>query len=366
MSDMEFKEVVYSTADRLLMAGMKPSVPVIAESIGCAEKDVEESFNQWWSLVPDRLSVMGASIVVPDVPEVLSQSFARVWQEAVQEASSKFVEVKHSHEVGIDVVRREADETLKESRSRLLEVEDKLRDEVVKKEDVQTQVKGLEAEIEVLKANLAAETSQRKQEEQSRMNVEQELNHLRKTYDDSKRTFDQRIKEEQRHTLEAVSKADADVRYYRGALEKLRDEVGKKESALTKSIHDMQAELARKDVKNDTQKTQIKSLEDELKRIKLDTSGQTRDLSKVNLSLLAETNKNKRLEDKVKVIDEELRKARQKQLALTTEQSRRESSMRSQLKDKEEELVRSLARLASLEKKIIAQDEEVRRLNTRL
>ena len=366
MSNMELKEAIYTAADRLLMAGMQPTLMVVAESVGRDSDEVAVDFNEWWSLVPERLNANKSSIVVPDVPEVLSQSFARVWQEAVQEASSKFVVDKHSQEVGIDVVRREADESLKETRGRLLDLEDRLRDQASKKEEAQSQIKGFEAEIEVLKANLAAETSQRKQEEQSRMNVEQELNHLRKTYDDSKRTFDQRIKEEQRHTLEAVSKADADVRYYRGALEKLRDEVGKKESALTKNIHDMQAELARKDVKNETQKTQIKSLEDELKRIKLDTSGQTRDLSKTNTSLLAETNKNKRLEDKVKVLDEELRKARQKQIALTTEQSRREGSMRGQLKDKDEELVRSLAKQASLEKKIIAQDEEVRRLNARL
>ncbi|MEM5536258.1 hypothetical protein WNY58_07620 [Neptuniibacter pectenicola] len=365
MSDLALKEKVYSTADRLLLAGLQPTAVLISESLGCDEKLVEADLHDWWSLVPERIALHVNDVVIPEVPDSLAQSFSKLWQQAVQEANGLLSVDKHSHDVGLEVVRREADESLKESRGRLSDLEEKLRAEANKKEDVETQVKALEAEIDVLKANLMAETSQRKQEEQSRLNVEQELNHLRKTYDDSKRTFDQRIKEEQRHTLEAVSKADADVRYYRGALEKLRDEVGKKESALTKNIHDMQAELARKDVKNDTQKTQIKSLETELKQIKQDTSGQARELAKVNSSLLAESNKNKRLEDKVKMMDEEIRRARQKQVSLASEHSRREAGIRSQFKDKEDELVRSLAKINSLEKKIIAQDEEIRRLNAR-
>lgn len=366
MTDLELKENTYATADRLLMAGVQPTLAVLSESLGLEEADIAEHFHNWWAVAPERLSVASPSVVIPDVPEVLAQSFSRVWQQAVQEANSKFTEEKHRQEVGIDVVRREADETLQESKGRLLELEDKLRGQIARNEEIHSQIRGLEAEIEVLKANLASETSQRKKEEQNRLNVEQELNHLRKTYDDSKRTFDQRIKDEQRHTLDAVSKADADIRYYRSALEKLRDEVGKKESALTKSIHDLQAELARKDVKHDTQKTQIKSLEDELKKIKQDSSGQNRDIAKFNTQLLAETNKNKRLEDTIKGLEEELRKARQKQVVTSNEQARRESSIRNQYKDKEEELVRALAKVSSLEKKIIAQDEEVRRLNNRL
>ncbi|MCP4595788.1 DNA-binding protein [Neptuniibacter sp.] len=365
MSDIVLRDNIYNTADRLLLAGIQPTTELISQSIDAPSSEVENHFKEWWSLVPERLSIAGEVLSVPDVPDSLIQAFSRVWQQAVQEANSKLVAEKHREEVGIDAVKREADETIMESRGKLQDLEDRLRAEQNKREEVHSQIKGLEAEIEVLKANLAAETSQRKQEEQSRLNVEQELNHLRKTYDDSKRTFDQRIKDEQRHTLDAISKADADVRYYRGALEKLRDEVGKKESALTKSIHDLQAELARKDVKSDTQKTQIKSLEDELKRIKTDSSGQSRDLSKINSKLLSESNKNKRLEDKIKEIEEELRKARQKQVATSNEQSRRESNIRSQYKDKEEELVRSLAKISSLEKKIIAQDEEIRRLNSR-
>ncbi|MGB0283076.1 MAG: hypothetical protein ACPGAE_12945, partial [Neptuniibacter sp.] len=184
--------------------------------------------------------------------------------------------------------------------------------------------------------------------------------------EDSKRVFDQRIKDEQRRGLDEVSKADADVRYYRGALEKLRDEVGKKESALTKSIHDLQAEIARKDAKLEAQKTQTKSLESELKELKLNSSGQNRDLSKINNQLLSETNKNKRLEDKVKNLEEDILLSRQKQVSASSEQARREASIRSKYQEKEEELVRTLAKLSALEKKVVTQDEEIRRLNSRI
>ncbi|WP_286238655.1 DNA-binding protein [Neptuniibacter halophilus] len=363
---MDLQEKIFDKADNLLAAGKQPAAALIAEQLQLTVEEVETVLADWWEQVPTRLIKPAAPVILPDVPEVLGQAFARIWQQALQEAGSQYVVEKHSQNIGLDEVRREADESLQQSKGKLLDLEGKLREQTGKTEEIQSQVKGYEAEIGVLKQSLMTETTLRKQEEQARLNLEQELNHLRKTHDDTKRTFDQRIKDEQRHSLDAVSKAEADVRYYRNALEKLRDEVGKKESALTKSIHDLQAELARKDVKSDTQKTQIKSLEEELKKIKLDSSTRSRDLSKLNTSLLSETNKNKRLEDKLKELEEELKKARQKQVTLASEHARREASIRNQYKGKDEELVRAMARIAALEKKVITQDEEVRRLNSHL
>ena len=207
------------------------------------------------------------------------------------------------------------------------------------------------------------QSSLRKKEEQRRSNVEQELAHLRKAQDDSKRLFDQRIKEEQRHAMESVSKAEADVRYFRNALEKLRDEVGKKESAMTRTIHDLQAELAKRDVKIDSAKVQLKSIETDLKQQQTDFTGQSRDVSRLSNQLLAETNRSKRLEDKVKGLEEELKRQRQKQVNSVNEQSRRDNTLRMQLKEKEEELLRSNAKVNSLERRMISQDEEIRRLS---
>ncbi|WP_420597959.1 DNA-binding protein [Neptuniibacter sp.] len=357
---------VFDTADRLLMAGVKPTSELISQSLGGDAEETEQLLNDWWARVPERLSLAVKEFSIPDIPDPLAKSFSVIWQQAVQEANSFHLQERKTQAVGVDEVKREADENLQQSKGRLIELEDRLRKQQQIHEDVLSQVKGLEAEVKVLKTSLAGETSQRKTEEQARLNVEQELTLLRKTHDDSKRVFDQRIKDEQRRGLDEVSKADADVRYYRGALEKLRDEVGKKESALTKTIHDLQAEVARKDAKLEAQKTQTKSLETELKELKLNSSGQNRDLSKINNQLLSEANKNKRLEDKVKDLEEDLKRARLKQVSVSTEQSRREAGIRAKYQDKEEELVRALAKVSGLEKKIVTQDEEIRRLNSRI
>lgn len=359
-------ERIFKTADHLFLSGVQPTPELLVESLEVSEIEATSTLMEWWKVAADRLVLPPENLSIPDVPNNLTQLFSRIWQQAVLEANSSVAEEKRLQSFGIDEIKREADESLQESRSKLFDLEERLQRLQSENEDKAAQLKGYEAEIEVLKANLVAETSQRKQEEKTKQNVEQELNLVRKSFEDSKRTFDQRIKDEQRHTLDAVSKAEADVRYYRGALEKLRDEVGKKESALTKNIHDLQAELARKDVKTDTHKTQVKSLEEELKKLKQGASNQNRDLSQTSSKLLSESNKNKRLEGKVKELEEEVRKLKQKQVAVSNEQSRREGNIRSQYKEKEEELVRALAKVSSLEKKLIAHDEEVRRLNSRI
>ena len=366
MSNNVTEKNVFDTADRLLMAGVQPSAELIAQSLGGVESEVDDLLREWWGLVPERLSLSVREFSIPDIPDALAKSFSVIWQQAVQEANSAHQIEQKYQAVGADEVKKEADESLQATKERVVELEDRLRQQQQIHEEALSQVKGLEAEIKVLKTSLAGETSQRKNEEQARLNLDQELTLLRKTHEDSKRVFDQRIKDEQRRGLDEVSKADADVRYYRGALEKLRDEVGKKESALTKSIHDLQAEIARKDAKLEAQKTQTKSLESELKELKLNSSGQNRDLSKINNQLLSETNKNKRLEDKVKSLEEDILLSRQKQVSASSEQARREASVRSKYQEKEEELVRTLAKLSALEKKVVTQDEEIRRLNSRI
>ena len=362
MNEAVLKEKVYSEAERILMAGIQPTLSVVSEALSCDEAEIHGVYLSWWQELPQRMSGEQKGSIT-DIPESLIQLLGRVWQQALQEADSQAAEVQHTHQSGVESVKREADESIQQTRRQLIDMEDKYRHQCSQNEDLNANLKGLEAEIEVLKVNLASETSQKKKEEQLRLSVEQDLTLLRKTYDDSKRTFDQRIKDEQRHSLDAVSKADADVRYYRGALEKLRDEVGKKESALTKNIHDLQAEVARKDVKNDTVSNQLKKVEQELKQIKQSSSGQHRDLAKINSQLLSESNKNKRLEDQVKKMHDAELQVRQKQTVLSNEQSRRENHLREQIKQKDDELHSVVGKISDLEKKVALQDEEIRRLN---
>ena len=360
------KEQVYRCADRILTSGEQPTPEQV--STDC-QIDIDEAMphlSNWKKELATRISFGRNDVYVPDVPDSLVLSFGRIWQQAVEEANSRLQndqKIAGSHFEEADKV---SDDTIKEMQYRQQELENRLREQNQKNGELLGYNKALEAELSVLKTGLASETTFRKQEEQIRSNVEHELTHLRKTYEDSKRTFDQRIKDEQRHILDAVSKSDVDVRYYKNALEKFRDEVGKKESVLTKSIHDLKAELAKKDVKIDTQRTQLRGQEAELKLLKQDVASQSRELARCTSALLTETNKSKRLEDRGRELDNEIKRLNQKQYNSATDWSRRENNLRKEVKDKDDELLKITSRLSSLEKRIISQDEELRRLNSRL
>ena len=94
---------------------------------------------------------------------------------------------------------------------------------------------------------------------------------------------------------EASGKAEVEVRHYRSMLDKVRDEAGKRESVMTREIHELQGQVARKDVKIDTLASQISSLDEELAGYKQDAQMQHRESTKVNRRRLYETNKNQRL-----------------------------------------------------------------------
>lgn len=360
------KEQVYRCADRVLSNGEQPTPEMVSADCQISIDDAALYLSGWKQELPARVSFGRKDVYVPDVPDSLSLSFGRIWQQAVEEASMRLLSDQKATGTHIEEAGRVSDDTIKEMQYRQQDLENRLREQNQKTGELAGHNKALDAELSVLKTGLASETTMRKQEEQVRSNVEHELAHLRKTYEDSKRTFDQRIKDEQRHMLDSVSKADVDVRYYKNALEKLRDEVGKKESILTKSIHDIKAEVAKKDVKIDTQRSQLRSQEAELKLLKQDVAAQSRELVRCTSSLLAETNKSKRLDDKARELDNEIKRLNQKQYNSATDWSRRENNLRKEVKDKDDELIRTLSRLTSLEKRIIAQDEELRRLNSRL
>ncbi|GGK68800.1 DNA-binding protein [Amphritea balenae] len=354
-------------ADTMLLAGTAPTVDALAVEIEGDRQQLETMLNRWWQLLPDRMRLFNDDApLVPDLPSSLAKSVQSLWHQAVQEAQSALSHDKHYHNLATEEAQRHAETELKKAHGVQAEQDQRYRElqQLIGEEKHHTQA--LEAEISVLKINLATATTEQKTEEQRRENTDQELTLLQKKLDDSKHTFDQRVKDEQRHSLEQVAKAEADTRYYRNSLEKLRDECGRKESALTKDIHNLQAVIAKKDVKLDTLTNQIKSLESELKRFKTEGTHSVRERSKLSGSLLSEQNRSKRLEDKVAELTEEVKRSNQKQLSTSNEAARRENTLRGQLKDKNEEVMRTNARMVSMEKKIAAHEEEVRRLRSRL
>ncbi|MGB0468504.1 MAG: hypothetical protein ACPGF7_13380 [Pontibacterium sp.] len=363
MSEMISNEALFTAAERVMRDGGVPTLDVMAEALSCDPVELKEPYEHWWALLAGRMRSGSRTVDVSihDVPDTINTAFSRIWNEALHEAYNSFNLERRYQNVGAEELQRHHEEELHRTRARIDEVEDRHREQVEVNGDAQLHIKALEAEVKALKASLTSETGQRKDAEHKTSKIDQELMHLRRSADEARRTFEQRLKDEQRSALESVSKSEADVRYYRGALEKVRDESGKKESALTKTIHDIKAELAKKDVKIESHLTQIKSLESSLKLVKQERSGLSRDLAKLNSTILTEANKNKRLEEKVVTQQEDLRVAQQKKVAAANEAARRENALRTQLSEREDEIMRLRGRNTVLEKRMITLDEEIRR-----
>jgi DNA repair exonuclease SbcCD ATPase subunit len=368
MMDKELKAALFAAADRCLLAGEAPTPERLKRDLGEqaeAAPLITSGLDEWWQLLPARVRLSDTSSQIPDVPDVMKQTFSRIWHQAVQEAHTELSLQMQRPDPAIDQAQRACDDALRRSQGEVGELEARYREQGLKLDQAREQAQALEAEIQVLRQNLGNETTQRKKEEQLRSNAEQELAHLRKAHEDAKRVFDQRIRDEQRHGLETVAKAEVDTRYYRNALEKLRDETGRREGELTREIHELQGLLARRDVKVETQATQIKSQDEELRKLKALEAQQQRDFAQLNAQLLAETNRSKRLDERVRQLEEDLQRVNQKQVVLSGESSRRENQLRAVLKEKEEQLLQSQGRLGTLEKRVAGLEEENKRLKNR-
>ncbi|TCK08919.1 plasmid replication DNA-binding protein KfrA [Marinobacterium mangrovicola] len=360
-------ERIFSVADNQLLAGTRPEADAIAVQLEMDREEVASLLDRWWQALPGRVDINGrGALRMPDVPETITQSFMRIWQQAVQEAQSSMSQVRQKQDVGDEESRRLSEEALRQSQDVYQELESRYREQGARLEEQRQVGKSLEAEINILKNSLESESNERKRVEQANANLEHELAQVRKHFEDHKRATEQRLSEEQHKNVETQAKMDVEVRHYRNQLDKLRDETGRKESALSRENNDLHGQVARKDAKLDTQKSQIAALEQELANTKQELGGNNRSLSKANADLLAETNKTKRLEAKVKELSEEVERLGQKVSANSTEASRREAAMRAQLKEKGDELMQAQTRVTALEKRLVTRDDEVRRLSAKL
>ncbi len=360
------QELVFASAESILMRGEQPTIDKIMKSTGLEVHDVEYELQKWWRNVPAIISFNDNAISVPGLPESLGSAFGRIWKQAVEEAETRLRADSRTLNHANEEVRKLSEDTLKESHNKRSQLEVQVREFKSKVEDFQVHNRSLEAELTVVKSALVSEATSRKKEEHLRAKLENDLVHLRKAHEDSKRTFEQRLKEDQRHALDQISKSEADARYYRTASEKLRDDAGAKETTLTKKTHDLQSEIARHEVRIDTQFTLIRSQEEELKELKQLSMLRAREMVSNTSALLAETNKAKRLEQKRKELDAETKRLNQKGLNSATEWGRRENLLRGELRSNQEELQRAQLKVVNLEKRSISQDEEIRRVKSNL
>jgi septal ring factor EnvC (AmiA/AmiB activator) len=367
--DNELKAALFAAADRCLLDGEAPTPERMQAALGAHDtplQAIERGLKAWWQALPVRVRLDAGDTYIPDMPEVMKQTFSRIWHQAVQEAHTELSLQLQRPDPSLDQAQRECDDALRRSQGEVGELEARQREQAYKLEQAREQVQALEAEIQVLRQNLSSETMLRKKEEQLRSNADQELAHLRKAHEDAKRVFDQRIRDEQRHGMEALAKVEVDTRHYRNVLEKLRDESGRREGELTREIHELQGLLARREVKVETQATQIKSQAEELRKLQAQEAQQQRDFAQLNAQLLTESNRSKRLEERVQQLEEELQRLNQKLVVLNSESGRREHQLRGQLKEKEELLLQAQGRAKTWEKRVAGLEEENRRLKNRV
>jgi chromosome segregation ATPase len=367
--DNELKAALFAAADRCLLDGEAPTPERMQAALGAHDtplQAIERGLKAWWQALPVRVRLDAGDTYIPDMPEVMKQTFSRIWHQAVQEAHTELSLQLQRPDPSLDQAQRECDDALRRSQGEVGELEARQREQAYKLEQAREQVQALEAEIQVLRQNLSSETMLRKKEEQLRSNADQELAHLRKAHEDAKRVFDQRIRDEQRHGMEALAKVEVDTRHYRNVLEKLRDESGRREGELTREIHELQGLLARREVKVETQATQIKSQTEELRKLQAQEAQQQRDFAQLNAQLLTESNRSKRLEERVQQLEEELQRLNQKLVVLNSESGRREHQLRGQLKEKEELLLQAQGRAKTWEKRVAGLEEENRRLKNRV
>lgn len=366
MSDIEQR--IFAISDQLLEQGELPSIDRLIEETGLERHEVELPFSHWTA------AFMEARDASPKLsqksrqapPEMLQMQLRQIWSAALDEAVGIVRDEISASRVSEEEERRSVRDQIRDSESRYRELERKYRDQNALIDKGTQTVRTLEAEITVLKANLASETNQRKKFEQQRANAESELSQLRKQYEDGKKLFDQRIKEEQRQALEAVSRAEVETRHYRNALEKVRDESGRSEAELTRQVHELQAQSARKDARIDMQEATISDLEKELEELKQTLASYSREISAVNAKLLKEGNSTRRQEARIAELEEENRRLAQRQTVSSNEASKRENALRQQVKERDEQLTRANARVNSLEKRVTTQEDQIRRLNARL
>ena len=364
----DIQSQVAQLADQLLGEGALPTPQILSDRLGLSADEAKMAIEAWaHSLKSQRLpEIRAESKLATSVPDALSQGLQQIWELALQEALAEVRSELHTERMGDEEERKAAHDMVRDAESLYRDLEVKYRAQSQNLERTEQAVRALEAELSVLKANIASEINQRKKSEQERSNAETELNQIRKMYEEAKKTFDNRIKTEQQRALETVTRAEVEARHYRNALEKLRDEGTRSESEMMRSIHENQAQIARKDARLEMQEKTINDLEAELAELKDAMGNASRDISSINTRMLRESNANRRLESQIKERDEQLRVQNQKLTAATTEAAKRESTLRQQLKEKDENLARSNARINTLEKRITQQEDQIRRLNARL
>ncbi|SMR71485.1 hypothetical protein [Marinobacterium sediminicola] len=365
--DSRLKNEFFASADRYLITGTAPTPELMRESQTALDSaQIELLLSEWWQALPSRMRLLEQpQASVPEMPDSMHQLFVRLWQQAVAEAAVALEHQGQQAEPVADVQLRSCDESLKRARDEVAELEQRCREQEYKLSQLLERQGELEAELQQLRHDKALQSDELNKEGQIRANVEQELAQLRKTYEDAQRVFDQRVRDEQLHNLEALAKADVETRHFRNALERLRDESGRKEADLTRELHELRNRLGKSEAKAEALGNQVRAHEEAMREFQSQDAQQQRQQAQINAQLLSASNRSKRSEEQVRQLEERLQVLNRKQAEASSENARREAQLRAQLQQSEDEVQKVKVRAQVAEKRAEALEEEIRRLKQR-
>ncbi len=368
MDDRIDTATIHKIASELMFSGEKLSVQVIADKLQVeASEELGDQLRRWWMEQESKVAFRGsiAPNARPDVPETVYQSVQLIWENAVKDARLELEltakDEKASSEAGIAL-----EDELYLSKSQLQSLEDsnqRLRTQI---SEHTHNVKNLEAERAMLRSNLQATETNLSSMEYKVAEYKGEMERAQASSEEAKKQLDNRMREEVARHQETISKVESKVSYYRHQLDKLRDEWGKKETAFNSQVQDLQSEVARTSVTSDTQFSQIRSQDEELRKYRGEITNQSRNMSKSTTAALASSNRLKRLEDELQQREFDIKELKTRTIVDKSDTARRETDLRTLLKSRDNENSEVTAKLNELQRTLIAREEEIRRLTAKL
>jgi chromosome segregation ATPase len=359
---------IHKLASELMFAGESLSVQCIADKLNLEpSEELGAELKRWWmeqeSKVAFRASMNHNQR--PDVPEAVYQSVQLIWGNALKDASLE-LELAAKEDKAASASSIVLEDELYLSKAQLEALEDSNQRMRVQLSEHQHNVKNLEAEKAMLRSKLKALETNVSGLEYKVAEYQGEMKRAQSSSDEAKKQLDTRMREEMSRHQVSISKVESKVSYYRHQLDKLRDEWGKKETALNSQLQDLQGEVARSTVTHDTQFSQIRSQDEELRRYRGEITNQSRNMSKSTTQALASSNRLKRLEDELQQREFDIKELKKRTIVDKADTIRRESDLRSLLKSRDNENSDVNGQLNRLQRTLIARDEEIRRLTAKL
>ena len=359
---------VHKFANELMFAGKQVSVQAIADLMDIdASEELGRQLEHWWikqeSRVAFRRSISPNHR--PDVPETVYQSVQLIWDNAVKDARLELeLAAKHDNPVANTGIALEDELYL--CKAQLEAVEDSNQRLRTQLSEGKQSIKNLEAERAMLRSNLQSAETNASAMSHEVIESQGEMKRAQTSSEEAKKQLDTRMKEETARHQENISKVESKVSYYRHQLEKLRDDWGKKETALNAQVQDLQGAVARNSVTHDTQFSQIRSQDEELRKYRGEITNQSRNMSKSTSQALASTNRLKRLEDELQQREFDVKELKKRTIVDKSDTARRETDLRTLLKSRDGENFQINNKLTELQRTLIAREEEIRRLTAKL